>query len=258
MENINFKLEFITILIDLEKNIFNINICGDILSNFNNINNISTKTLLLLHNFYSNIEKLYILTNTYTFDDFKNINYKCINLNTKEHEYITNNLNNNIRKYNDEFSFFEHNCINRFDKLINDYNNSKFYGNTKHKITNSEIMSSIILNYIFETTINITERETFGYLIKVILNEYDYSLCRNALFVGYDISEYNEMIRGKIKFVNTFDEDEYDYTIKIVNNIYYNDENTFEPIEKFEKHFNFYNSKYNELQNIIAIKLKKI
>ena len=49
----------------------------------------------------------------------------------------------------------------------------------------------------------------------------------------FNYSVYN--IKGKYKFVETFDENKYDYKTKIVHNKFYPDKFDLESIEKFER-----------------------
>ena len=266
MDIIDFKLKFTSLLMSLYSNVGNIFRFGDdILINHDNINNIENKNLSYIKNLYIDIQHVYDITNEYQHEDLKKINY--MNITDKEYEYIKNKLDNNTDEYiknkldNDIDDYkcmtylFYHNCLKYYNEKYETLKNNKFYSNPNYTLTENEIKSSIIFNYIINKIFEIDEREKFGYLIKIILNEYDYNLFRNALAIFYDVDDcYNEYIRGKFKFADTFDEEDYEYKTKIVTDYFYNPNNDKLPTEYFEDDYKLYNSKYDELQQIIKDK----
>lgn len=70
----------------------------------------------------------------------------------------------------------------------------------------------------------------------MLLREHEWKLLRNAFYLFYDnFYDYSDYIKGKYKFVETFDDNKYDYKTVIAHNEFYPDEFDLEPIEKFER-----------------------
>lgn len=89
---------------------------------------------------------------------------------------------------------------------------------------------------VIKNACEVTEREYLGYMLKMILSIDDYKLFRNAFNIFYDdYYNYTGYIRGKFKFVDTFDYSKYDHQIKIAYNEFYLDEFDLKPIEDFER-----------------------
>jgi hypothetical protein len=122
--------------------------------------------------------------------------------------------------------------IKEYHETINKDNN--FYINPDYKMTDSEKLFTFIFGEFISFKC-IQDREYTGYILKLILNEKDFGLIRHALFVYYDIYEYNNYIKGKSKVVKTFDENLYDYIEKRVVNEFYPQEYDDLPVEEFEK-----------------------
>jgi hypothetical protein len=254
MDIINLKIEFITLLMLLHYNMYDIfSNVNNILENHNNVNNIENKNLLFIKKIYNAIYEIHKFTEKYNYEDLKKIDYK--NITNKEYEFIKNNLNDDINGYKNEFELFKYNCFDDYEEKLNALKNNKFYSNPNYILSNNELKSSIIFNYIINKIFEINERENFGYLIKVILNEYDYNLFRNCLSIFYDVNNgYNEYIRGKFKYVETFDEDDYEYKTKCVIDYFYNHNNDNIKTEEFEDDYKLYSSKYDEFVKIISDK----
>ena len=101
--------------------------------------------------------------------------------------------------------------------------------------------------------VNLDEREKFGYVMKLILSDYEYKLVKNIFTYLYDErTDYNGYIRGKWKYVETYNEREDDYTTEYVEERFYDDDLDNEPTEYFEEKYDLYNSKYNEIQEFIT------
>jgi hypothetical protein len=256
MDIIKFDLASILIILKSRfNNLMRQQYNENILLNCNNVDNINNENLISIKHLYEIIPKIYEFTNKYNYENLKNINYKCHVITNEENIYIKEKLNGDIYSYKNELELFERNCINHCDEIFNKYKNSKFYSNPNYILSDNEILSSMIIHFVIEKLFDVDEREKFGYLIKIILNEYDYNLFRNALALFYDVDDcYNEYIRGKFKFVETFDEDDYEYKTKIATDYFYSHENDKLPTEYFEDDYKLYSSKYNELQQIIKDK----
>ena len=238
------RLELSKILHFLRKDIIYINMRYK----FNEINSIDN--LQLINNLYISINNLYKFTNKYNFDDLININYKCNKLNNLENEFINKYHNGCIEWYEKELYFF--NC--RFIKYYNDnlqkLKSNKFYSNPDYILSDNETLSSLIISHILQGEINVKKRENFGYVLKTVLNDYNYNLFRNVLSIFYDYLEYNDLIKGKTKTILTFDEDLFDYVEKTVKNPDYESKNDKIKTEEFEEK---HESKYNEIQELIKI-----
>ena len=86
--------------------------------------------------------------------------------------------------------------------------------------------------------------------MKLILKPMDFYLFRNMLNIFYDTyMDYNNYIKGKFEFVETFDEDKYQYKKMIVENKFYNSNDDLIPIEDFER--SDIVSKYDLIQQFI-------
>ncbi len=254
MDIINLKIEFITLIMLMRLTLKNIlKNKKNILINYNNINNIENKNLIFIKKIYNIMHKLYEFTEKYNYEDLNKIDYK--NITDTEYKFIKNNLNDNIIGYSHENELFKYHCLDDYIKIYDTLKTNKFYSNPNYNLSDNELKSSVLINYSINMIFDIDERENFGYLVKIILNDYDYGLFRNCLAIFYDVnSKYNEYIRGKIKYVNTFDEDDYEYKTKCVNDYFYNLSNDNIKTEDFEDDYKLYSSKYNQLIKIILDK----
>ena len=254
MDIVNLRFELSSVILHLRLGIFRIIANGDdIINHYNEI-----KYIKLINNFYISMKKLYEFTNKYNYNDLIKINYKEVkdidkfknNLTKQEIDFINLYYNGKIERYSKELEFFNYHIIEDYEYRINELKTKKFYANENYILTEQEQLSSLILTFITEGEIYINDRENFGYVIKTILNEYDYNLIRNVLYVFYDDLDYNDFIRGKRKMIETFDEDLFCEVTKIVTNPHYMYSNDSRKTEEFEKK---YKSKYNEIQELIKI-----
>ena len=215
------------------------------IKNIKEINN-----LKLINNLYISINKLYEFTKKYNYNDLIDIDYKCNKLNNLENNFVLTQYKNNVERYKKELYFF--NC--RFIKYYNDnlqkLKSNKFYSNPDYILSDNETLSSLIISHILQGEINVKKRENFGYVLKTVLNDYNYNLFRNVLSIFYDYLEYNDLIKGKTKTILTFDEDLFDYIEKTVKNPDYESKNDKIKTEEFEEK---HESKYNEIQELIKI-----
>ena len=78
------------------------------------------------------------------------------------------------------------------------------------------------------------------YLIECIKN--------HLLYYDIDMGYY-DYVKGKYKFVETLDENKYEYVTKVVHNEFYPEEFNSKPIEDFER--NDIVCKYNQIQKYI-------
>ena len=244
IENLRFELTKTLCL--LRKDILYINIYSKEILNDNK----NKMNLQMINNLHISIKNLYEFTSKYNYDDLIKIDYKCSKLNNSENEFINKYYNKHIERYKKELRFFNNNCVKYFNRDLQKLKSNKFYFNSNYILSDNELLNSLIISYILQGEINIKDRENFGYVIKTVLNEYDFNLFRNVLFIFCDIYEYNDFIRGKKKTILTFDEDLYDYVYKTVFNPDYDNNEDKIKVEEFEQK---HESKYNEIQKLIKI-----
>lgn len=230
-------------------------------------NNFETITIFSKH-VYKYINALHTLAQDYKLDDFQCIDFNCNDFCDNENKYfngeidseidieidseIDNEIDFNYNKYEymEKIHKIKSIFIDNIDIIKNKVINSKFYGDNSYKLTNKELNFTVLLYYNVWTACEITEREKLGYVLKMLLNEYDYKLFRNALNLYYDVDMgYSDYIKGKFKFVETFDEDKYEYITKLVHNEFYPDDFDLKPVEYFER--KDIDSKYKSIQKYI-------
>ena len=249
------RLELLIVIKNLRNGIVGINFGSeDTIIYYNRISYIPTIIKL-----YKSLQKLYEFTNKYNYNDLIKIDYKYndnnFNLSDLEIDYIKSNCNGDIECYTKELNFFNCRIIQSYEYKLNKLKTKKFYSDENYILTKQEQLSSLFLTFIIEGEINTTDRETFGYVLKTVLNEYDYNLIRNVLYVFYDGLYYNDLIREKIKIMEIFDEELFYEVTKIVKNPYYDLSNDKIRIEEFEEK---HESKYNEIQELIKINKYKL
>ncbi len=187
-----------------------------------------------INEFYVLIKKSHDLSKKYKINDLKCIDYECVDFSIDEKKYFENDCDESIYKH--FFEFMKHRIINDIDEIKNNLSCSKFYFNSDYKLTDEEFNYTLFLYIAVCASCEVNEREKLGYIIKILLNDYEYKLIRNALNIFYDDEYgYSDYIKGKYKIVETFDENKYDYKTKIVHNEFYPDSFDLEPVEKFEK-----------------------
>ena len=249
MDTNKLRFELSKLIEHLRNSIRCINIGSeDITNHYNDV-----KELKFINDLYISILKLYEFTKKYNYNDLIKIDYKKIdNLSDLEINFIDLYYKElrGIEFYSKELKFFNHHIILNYTNKINKLKTKKFYANENHILTEQEQLSSLILLFILQSEIGILERENFGYVLKTVLNEYDYNLIRNVLYVFYDGLYYNDLIREKIKIMEIFDEELFYEVTKIVKNPYYDLSNDKIRIEEFEEK---HESKYNEIQELIKI-----
>ena len=222
---------------DLKKNNFD-----EIIELFKDINN----DIIKLHNF----------SKTYKLNDLKCIDYNCEKLSDKETNYISSsvdedfNFDFNLNYYKNELKKIKSILIDDLDKIKSKILCEKFYYDSEYKLTNEEFNFTVLLYYMVESACEVSEREKLGYKLKMLLSDNDWKLFRNAFHLFYDNEfDYPNYIKGKYKFVETFDENKYDYRTKIVHNEFYPDDFDSKPVEDFERKDIF--SKYDLIQQFI-------
>ena len=203
-----------------------------------------------IKNIYNDLESIYNYCKIYNYDIIKNIDYKCKKISVYEKENLKIMFNNyDITDYKECIDSIYDNYILEYDDIIDKLTNNKFYLDNKKELNNYEIYVSSLLSYILNCSIEIDDREEIGYLLKLILNDYDYSLLRNILAYVYEEEElYNEIKKGKKKLIKYFDENKYDYRDDIVVYPYYDYNNDKKKIEEFEDK---YISHYKEIIKIL-------
>jgi hypothetical protein len=206
----------------------------------------------VINYFYHSIKNLHIFCNKYSYDDLIKIDFNCKIINELEINFINkkHTINNcfNYDRYKHELDFFNSRCIYAVDKNI-----KYLKKNNNIELSKHDILFSLIFYYIIDSEITIDERENFGYAIKLLLEKKEHNLVRNILTSLYDTyNDYNGYIRKRWQYVETFDEQRYEYKTKYVINPFYDDYLNDKPTELFEKKYNLYNSKYNEIQEFIT------
>ena len=188
------------------------------------------------------ITKLYNLSKKYNINDLKCIDFNCQQLSSQEINYINesidkdDNFNSNLLYYKEELQKIKSILIDDLDKIKSKISCEKFYNDPEYKFTKDEFNFTILLYYPIKSACEVYQREKLGYVLKMLLNYHDWKLFRNAFNLFYDnFFNYSDYVKGKFKFVETFDEDKYDYKKKIVHNKFYPDEFDSKPIEDFER-----------------------
>jgi hypothetical protein len=210
----------------------------------------------LFKDMQDNITKLHNFSKKYNINDLKYIDFVFNELTGEETNYINDlmdedsDFNSNLLYYKDNLEKIKINLIDNIDTIKSKILCGKFYNNPEYKLTENEFNFTFLLYYSINSACEVIEREKLGYILKMLLSEYDWKLFRNAFHLFYDdFFNYMGYIKGKYKFVETFDENKYDYQTKIVHNEYYPDEFDLEPIEKFER--KNIESKYELIQQYI-------
>jgi hypothetical protein len=204
--------------------------------------------------FYTNINLLHKLSTKYKIDDFKCIDFECVELSNEEIIYVNNNSINKSLKaknsYVEGVKKINNIFVSKIDKIKKMVLESKFYFDNNYKLSSDEFNFTVLLYYNVWLSCEVTQREKLGYVLKMLLCEYDYKLFRNAFNLFFDIhAGYPDYIKGEFKFVKTFDENKYEYMIKPVHNEFYPDEYKLKPVEDFERRNIF--SKYEQIQQLI-------
>ena len=235
--SINYIDDELSFYKDLKKNYFN-----EIIELFKDIND--------------DIIKLHIFSKTYKLNDLKCIDFNCEILSDKETNYFSSsvdedfNFDYNSNYYKNELKKIKSNLIDNLDTIKSKILSEKFYYDPNYILTENEFNFTVLLYYVVESACEVSEREKLGYVLKMLLNENDWKLFRNAFYLFYDdFFGYPNYIKGKYKFIETFDENKYDYKTKIVHNEFYPNEFDLEPVEKFERKDIF--SKYDLIQQFI-------
>lgn len=205
---------------------------------------------------YKYVNALHIMASQYKLNDFKCIDFNCDNFCDDEIRYFNgeynekekddeedddeteteNNFDYNKCMYMESINKIKSIFIDDIDKIKNKVINFKFYGDASYKLNDEELNFTVLLYYNIWTACEITERERLGYVLKMLLSDYEYKLFRNAFYLYYDIDMgYPDYIKGKFKFVETFDEDKYEYITKVAHNEFYPDELDSKPVEDFER-----------------------
>jgi hypothetical protein len=252
MNDETLRLELSTLLFNLRKATNYINGYSEnfLIDDYDLLN---TDDIIVINNFYNYINILHIFCNKYNYDDLIKIDFDCKTINEMEINFINNKHATyscfNVDNYKKELYFFKSRCIKGINNEI-----KQLKQNNNIKLIENDILFSLIFYYIIDSEITIDERENFGYVIKLLLDEKEHKLVRNILTCLYDTrSDYNGFIRKRWQYVETFDEQKYEYKTKYVVNPFYNDDLNNKPTELFEKKYNLYNSKYNEIQKFINI-----
>jgi len=218
-------------------------------------NKIDNNFKQILKRLYIELNNLYEFCKIYDFNIIKNIDYECKNLSKNEinniYDFCRNYINyddidkNLIDYYKTKLGFIHYRYITEYDNIIKILKNNPFYLDNNKILTDNELyISSLISDMIISTT-NIIKREKYGYLLKIILNDYDYSLFRNCFAYIYEDEDlYNDIKKGKKKFVKSFNEDIYDSEDEIVTYPYYDFDNNKIKVEEFEKK---YESQYEKI-----------
>jgi hypothetical protein len=220
-----------------------------IFKNHNKINN-NIRNIEVINYFYHRINDLHKFSNKYMLSDIVKIDFECVNLSDDEKNFINKNMlvdnTYNIERYKEELHLFNRWFI---DGINEDIEKIK----SIITLTEHEILFSLMWYYLINLMVSLDEREKFGYVMKLILNNYEYKLVKNIFTCLYDdVNDYNGYIRGKWKFVETYNEREDDYTTEYVEERFYDDDLDNEPTEYFEEKYDLYNSKYNEIQEFIT------
>lgn len=206
--------------------------------------------------FYVFINKLIEFAKLYKIDDLKCVDYSCEKLSDNENNYIKqltdddSEYYDNLSNYKNKLNKIKSNLVDNINEIKSKIQCSKFYYDPEYKLTNDEYNFTVLLYYVVNSACEVSDRENLGYVLKMLLSEYDWKLFRNAFNIFYDnFFNYPNYIKGKFKFVETFDEDKYDYRTKIVYNEFYPDEYDLKPIEDFERKDIY--SKYKLIQQFI-------
>jgi len=222
LNNINYIFDDLSVYNDLKKNNYN-----DIIQLFKDIN--------------QDIIKLHKFSKIYKINDLTCIDFNCEKLSNEEINYISSlvdedfNFDYNLSNYKNNLQKIKSILIDDLDNIKSKILCKKFYFDHEYKLTENEFNFTFLLCFLISYCVaEVSDREKLGYILKMLLSDYDWKLFRNAFYLFYDdFNDYPDYIKGKYKFVETFDEDKYDYRTKIVHNEFYPDEFDLEPVEKF-------------------------
>ena len=219
---------------------------------FNNIINNKLDDLIHIKKLYENINNLYHFCKIYNYDIIKNINYKCDNINDYEiknflklkPKYINIDKKYYIDYYKEPLELFNNRFINNYDNIYNKLKYNKFYLDEIKILSDYEIYICSLIGDVLNCSIDLDDREKINNLLKIILNNYDYSLFRNSFAYIYDNEKlYNDIKRGKKKIIKIFNESTFDYDDEIKLNPYYNYDKDKIKVEEFEDNYESYYDK---------------
>jgi len=211
-------------------------------------NKINNKMKMILKDFYDNFDELYNFCKLYDYNIIKNIDFSYKNITKFEIDNVIKLFDSyDVDSYKNCLDSIHRNYITIYDEIIDKLKNNKFYLDHKKILNDNELYFSSLLSYIFDCSIEIEERENIGYLFKIILNEYDYSIVRNVLANLYHNEKlYNDIKKGKKKLVRCFDKYTNDYKTDII--IYSYDSDDDEKLEDYEEN---YISHYDKIKEIL-------
>jgi hypothetical protein len=205
------------------------------INDFSQINDSDVYLLKTVKNITDNLIKLHEFVDKYTINELKCVDFSCNDLSKQEEEYLCEKKIS-LNYYSSELDDIRTMFINKYDEIKNKIMSSTYYFDSNYKMSPHEINFSIGLYLPAYLCCEVTEREYFGYIMKLILLPSDYKLFRNMLNIFYDNQiKYPSYIKGKFEFVDTFDEDRYRYKKIIVYDKFYDKNNDSKPIEDFER-----------------------
>lgn len=225
--------------------IYDDNIIYDQLKSMSDTLEMSTSLVNNIVNLYESIELLHIFCRSYDINVLKCIDFSCKTLTQHEKDAIQRNrieffdIMNNIKLL----------VVDNIDSLQEKIKKSTFYYDKNYVMHQDELFYTLLLSYI--GSCDKYEREMLGYIMKILLNDYEYKLIRNMWSIFIDDQGYNKLIRGEHKLVTTFDENQYKFIEKVVHDTRYDKRLDAQPTEKFEH-------KIESQYNIICQKLKNI
>lgn len=213
-------------------------------------NNIDNDIKIILKRFYFELDDFYNFCKLYNFDIIKNIDFSYKNITKFEIDNVIKLFDSyDVNSYKRHLDSLHRNYISEYDHIIDKLINNKFYLDHNKKLNKYELYISSLLSYIFDCGIEIEDREDIGYLFKIILNDYDYSLFRNVFANLYHNEKlYNDIKRGKKHLVRCFDYNIYDYKKDIVTYPYYDSDDDNINLEEYEDK---YISHYDIIQKIL-------
>jgi hypothetical protein len=192
------------------------------------VNILTDNTCVYTIKLFDNLKKIYTFCQTYSIDVLRNIDYKCDALNNIEKEYVRRN-----KTYIPTIQKFYWMFVNKLNDNINKIKTTKFYGDANYKLSECEIFYTLLIAFIFNC--DEFQREYLGYIHKMIFNDHDFNLIRNAWALFVDDNGYNRLIRNHHKYVTTFDEDQFKYVEKLVYNKHYDEISDVMSTEQFEQ-----------------------
>ena len=210
-------------------------------------NNYDNNVKTHIKNLYNSINNLHIFSNNHTIDDLINIDNNISREEHYKHKPWTEYSMTEANKINNLFTSFCIKIIRNIDAIKIKLLNNPFYGNTSYKLTESEILYSIIFSFYFP--ISYAKRELFGYNMKMILPTYEYNLIKNLLNIFNDYEDgdrsYNRFIKKAFgEFIVPFSNGE----TEIIDNPHYSTFYDNHDVSQYEKH---YESKYEEIIKLI-------